>query len=109
MNQQPFGPNFSKTKSISVTNSSGSATLDASDYSTSSSPNTGFNVMRIANTGSVVAFVRWGIGAQTALTTDLPVLPGTVELFTKPLDVNTVAAITASGTTTLYITCGEGT
>lgn len=102
MTVTPFTPNFSKTKSISVTSTTASVTLDATDSGT------GNMVMRIANAGTATAFVRWGNGAQTALVTDLPILSGTVEVFSKTDNVDTVAAITSSGTATLYITCGEG-
>lgn len=111
-NPTAFGPNFSKTKTISATGTSASATLDATDVSATQT-NTqvvgGHSVMRIVNKGPNTAFLRWGVGAQTALTTDMPMLAGTVELFSKAFDVNTVAAICASGeTATVYVTCGEG-
>lgn len=113
MNVQPFTPNYSKTKSISVTNSSSSATLDATDVASTptnpgAGPSGGNNVMRILNAGPSTVFVRFGVGAQTAVTTDMPILAGSVELFTKTPATDTVAAITASSTATLYITCGEG-
>jgi PKD repeat protein len=60
------------------------------------------------NAGPSTVFVRWGTGAQTALTTDMPILAGSVEVFTTSPLVDTIAAITASSTATLYITCGEG-
>lgn len=103
MNVSPFTPNFSKTKTIAVTQATASATLDATDSGV------GNNVIRLFNSGSNVVFVRWGTGTQTALTTDMPLMPGTVELFTKAAGTDTIAAICASGlTSTLYITCGEG-
>lgn len=107
-----FSPNFSKTKSISATSTSASATLDATDVSTTTA-NAGTiggnSVMRVVNGGTKTAFIRFGVGAQTALTTDMPVLAGTIELFKKSYDANTVAAICAgSDSTTIYVTCGEG-
>lgn len=110
----PFGPNFSKTKSISASSTTASATLDATDVSSTPSPqyagpSGGHMVMRIVNVGPNTAFVGWGVGAQTALTTWMPILAGTIEVFTKAADVDTVAAIcAATQTATLYITCGEG-
>jgi hypothetical protein len=51
------------------------------------------------------AQVRWGKGAQTALTTDMQLCGGAVpECFTKQ-DADTLAVI---GTGTLYATCGHG-
>lgn len=113
VNVAPFGPNFSKTKSISVSNSSSSATLDATDVSStptpaSAGPSGGHSVMRIVNAGPSTVFIRFGVGAQTAVTGDMPMLSGTVEVFSKAGDVDTIAAITAASTSTIYITCGEG-
>lgn len=114
MNVAPFGPNFSKTKSISVSSTTNSATLDATDVSSTptpanSGPSGGHSVMRIVNAGPNTAFVRFGVGAQTALATDMPVLAGVTEVFSKSADVDTVAAIcAATQTATIYITCGEG-
>ena len=112
--QSPFAPNISKTKTINATSTSTSVTLDALDVqgttSVTTTPTGGFSVMRIINKGPGEVFIRWGVGAQTAIvTTDTPMLPGTVELFTKATTVDTVAAITAgSDTATVRITCGEG-
>jgi len=114
MNVQPLAPNFSKTKSISATASTASATLDGTDVSSTptpanAGPSGGKSVMRIVNAGPNTAFIRYGVGAQTAVTTDMPILAGTSELFSKGGDVDTVAAICASAqTATIYITCGEG-
>ena len=110
----PFGANFSKTQSISVTSTTASCTLDATDVSStptpvSAGPSGGKAVMRLVNVGPNTCFVRWGVGVQTAVATDLPILVGVPELFTKSEDTNIVAAICASGqTATLYVTCGEG-
>lgn len=109
-----FGPNFSKTQTISATSTSASCTLDATDVSSTptpanAGPSGGKAVMRIVNAGPNTAFIRWGVGTQTALATDMPILAGTAELFTKSEDTNTVAAICASTqTATIYVTCGEG-
>lgn len=112
-NSIAFGPNFLKTKSISASGTTASATLDATDVSStptpaSSGPSGGHSVMRIVNAGPSTVFLRWGVGAQTAVTTDMPMLAGTIEVFSKAADVDTVAAITSSSTSTVYITCGEG-
>jgi hypothetical protein len=57
------------------------------------------------NGGTVVIAVRWGIGTQTALTTDFSMAPGAYFVIGKGVADN-VAAIGASGT--LYISPGEG-
>ena len=90
-----FAPGPTVSVSCSTTSASGTIGI-------------GSTSMRLANIGSAPIFVRWGTGTQTAVTTDFPVLPNTAILVSKPADVVTVAAITASGTGTLYITTGEG-
>lgn len=109
-----FGPNSSKTKIISGTATSSSVTLDATDVQSTpspanSGPSGGHSVMRLVNAGPNTAFVRWGIGAQTALATDMPLLAGVTEVFSKSGADDTVAAIcAATQTATVYVTCGEG-
>lgn len=100
MNVQPFSANAGGTVQIPVTTSSASVTLNASQIN--------FNVFRIYNSGSAVAFIRVSIGASTAVgTTDIPIPPGVIEIFSKGFS-DTISAITLSGTTILYITVGEG-
>jgi hypothetical protein len=48
--------------------------------------------------------IRWGKGSQTALTTDMQMLDGATECFSKQ-DATDLAVI---GTGTLYIICGTG-
>jgi hypothetical protein len=108
MNVNPFSPDFANTKSISATSTSASATLATTDTNTGTLGQ-GFNVIRVVNAGPNTVFLRWGVGTQTALTTDMPMLAGTVEVFTKSPNDTTVAAIcAATQTATVYITCGEG-
>lgn len=63
--------------------------------------------VRLANSGSNICHVRIGAGAQTATTADTPVLSGQTVIFTKGDGPDTVAYISAAGTT-LHITTGEG-
>lgn len=63
--------------------------------------------MEINNAGLVPVFVRWGTGAQTAVVTDYPVLPGHCKLVNKGTATD-VAVITGSGTATVYFTAGAG-
>jgi hypothetical protein len=63
--------------------------------------------VRLYNSGSVTMFVRWGSSAQTAVTTDMALAPGAVEVFHKA-NATRLAAITASGSGTLYISTGIG-
>lgn len=89
------------TVSISATQTTGSVSL--TDPVAGNSPN-----VRIWNSGASTAFIRWGVGAQTAVTTDLPLGSGQVENFFKG-QADTFAAICASGqTATVYFTPGTG-
>lgn len=119
-NPTPFRPSQGITKTLSASSSSSSVTFDSKDVSSSSSSTGtsgsvidrgtigGHQVMRVYNAGTAVVFVRWGTGAQTATTADMPVVPGAVEVFAKAPADDTFAGITASSTATVYITCGEG-
>jgi len=64
--------------------------------------------LEIQNPGDAIAFVRWGSGTPTAVVTDYPVLPGQSKIVTVDQPTTGVAAITASGTATLYVTYGVG-
>lgn len=90
-----FEPNASTSLAVSTT-SAEVTTLTATD-----------NIVRLYNATSVTVFVRWGTTAQTAVTTDMAIAPGTVEVFSKN-NATRLAAITASGSGTLYITTGIG-
>jgi hypothetical protein len=109
MNVQPFSPDFANTKSISATSTSANVAIAAVDFNTGTLGQ-GYNVMRIVNAGPNTVFLRWGTASTTtALATDMPMLAGTVEVFTNSPDTSYVAAICASAqTATVYITCGEG-
>lgn len=94
----PFKPFLGLTKNISVTTSTAEITISGSPQQ-----------LVLTNTGTVVCFVRWGVGTQTAVaTTDLPILPGSASVVSCPGSTTNVAAITASGSTTLYVTPGNG-
>jgi hypothetical protein len=65
----------------------------------------------VYNAGNSLAFIRWGVGPQTAVATDLPIPPGVPLLFSKNLNglADTVACISpAAGTEALYLTSGFG-
>jgi len=95
MSKPAFSPGI--TTSISATSVSASAALNVN------SP-----IVRIYNAGTVRAFVRFGVGAQTAVITDMPIAPGTIELFSDGV-ADTIAVICATGETAIiYITSGDG-
>ncbi len=91
-----FQPMPGKSTSISASASTASAAVD------NTAPQ-----LRIYNAGAATVFIRWGIGAQTAVTTDMAIPAGVVEVFSKGA-ADTVAAITASGSATVYLTPGVG-
>ena len=63
--------------------------------------------VRLVNSGSNICHVRIGAGAQTATTADLPIRSGSEIIVAKGDGENTLAHISASGTT-LHIQTGEG-
>lgn len=64
---------------------------------------------RLYNAGSATVFVRFGTNTIEATTgTGMPIPSGQTEVFTVASTVTHVAAITASGTATLYATTGYG-
>ncbi len=95
---QPVSPKqFAPTSTVKLTPllSSASAAIP-----------TGTTALRIYNSGPSPAFVRWGTGAQTATTNDLPLASGACEVFGKTSANDTVAAIT-TGMATLYVSAGN--
>lgn len=63
--------------------------------------------VRLVNSGANICHVRIGTGAQTASTADTPVLAGTAVIVQKQMGDDTLAHISASGTT-LHVQTGEG-
>jgi len=93
-----FTPSAGNTVRIAATAASAPATLAIQSAQ-----------VRFVNTGPNKVFVRWGVGAQTALTTDTPIASGATEVFTKPPGALDIAAICdATETATLFVTPGEG-
>jgi hypothetical protein len=65
--------------------------------------------VRIANTGTAVAFIAFGNSAVAAtVAAGIPILPNTVESFEIAASATHVAAITSSGTATIHVTSGFG-
>jgi hypothetical protein len=85
------------TASLAVTTSTGRVAL-AADAST----------VRLYNAGTATAFVKFGDVTVTAATTNMPIPAGAIEAFRPPGASTHIAAITSSGTATLYVTSGEG-
>ena len=94
---QTFNPAYTQGTTISVT--------------TSSSPvlrGFGSASLCLTNLGDEVVYVRVSKGTVAATTADYPVMPLGQVTITKDQDMDTVSAITASGTTSLHVIAGEG-
>lgn len=91
-----FMPNGQDTATIAATVASARVALDPTS-----------NAVRIVNAGAADAFLHFGDVNVTADTVKMPIKAGATETITKGANTH-VAAICASGTTTLYFTSGEG-
>ena len=66
------------------------------------------SIVRIYNQGPNTAFVRWGVGAQTAILTDLPLPSGDIETFDKGI-ADTFASICSAGSSAIvFFAVGRG-
>jgi hypothetical protein len=63
--------------------------------------------VRLVNSGANICYVRIGTGAQTATTADLPVRAASEVVVQKAEGEDTLAHISAAGTT-LNVQTGEG-
>lgn len=98
----PFSAN-SATVNIAATTSTGNVALGGSGYG-----HGGISV-RIYNAGPATVFIEFGTSAVTAATaTSIPVPAGAIETQVVGPAITHVAAITASGTATVYFTPGQG-
>lgn len=100
-----FNPTPGATVSLTAGTSTGRVKLDAN----AAEAEVG---IRIVNSGTDMAFIRQGDNTVVATTGDMPIMPGEIEVFNFKIPYGTtglwVAAITASGTPTLYFTTGVG-
>lgn len=93
-----FSPGHSGgKKTISATTASSSVALDAASVGEPS--------LMIVSAGPSEAYCRWDGSAAT--TSDVPILSGTVQVFSKGVS-GSVACITASGTATIEVYTGFG-
>lgn len=98
MQTNPFTPGATVT--LAVTTSTGNVALGVPLIE---------KQVRIASlAANAAAFIRFGSSTVTAAVTDVPILPGTVTIFSVGADVTHVAAITGASTATLYFTSGQG-
>lgn len=102
---KPFHWLEGATASISATTSSANVAIGK--------PPTGAFQIRVHNAGSSTAFIAKGTSSSvTAATTGLPVPSGAIEVLTlnntEKSPITHMAAITATGTATVYFTTGAG-
>jgi hypothetical protein len=96
--KQPFNPRYGATQPVTAGAASANVTIDAQCTS---------KQLRICNTGTGLAYIRVGAGAQVATAADYPVPPNNITIITKDQQHDSLAYISAAGTT-LLITPGEG-
>lgn len=98
------------TASLAVTGTSGRVALLGPSQATSQGARQTWQVIITAPAANAaVAFIRFTDVTGTALTTDHPILPGSIQTFTVNANlIPYLAAITASLTATLYATVGYG-
>lgn len=97
---QPFQPVFGSNQVLAPAAASAPATL-SSPFSSQ---------LRVINTGTNIGYFRTyraADGAQAATTADMPVAPGMATTISKTKDHDTIATISAAGTT-FQVTAGEG-
>jgi hypothetical protein len=68
----------------------------------------GKTTILVTNASSSLAYIKSGIGAQTATSANTPVLALTAQSFTIPANHDTVAVLLVSGTGNVYFTVGQG-
>lgn len=102
MQIEPFQPFNNTTVNLAVSTSTGNVALPARSTN-------GENV-RLHNAGSATVFISFGTSsaATAATATGMPLPSGAVEIFSCSPTVTHIAAITASGSATLYATLGHG-
>jgi hypothetical protein len=94
---QTFNPAYTQGQTISVTSTSAPITIGRRSAS-----------LCLSNLGTTACYVRVSTGTVAATAADYPVLGGSQVTITKGEDMDTVSAITASGTTDLHVIPGEG-
>ena len=101
---QPFTPYAASTQALAVTNTSAHVALPAATR----------QVMLSTIANDALCFVEFGGSGVTAVVPSggtlggTPINGGDAQLFSVPINATSIAAITASGTATLYITPAEG-
>ena len=96
MANSTFVPNKANTVSISATTSTNRVALSGAG-----------KAVRIYNSGATPVFLQIGDSTVVATTSNMPLAAGATENFGINKNITHIAAITGTGTTTVYITRGE--
>lgn len=100
-----FRPNFGYAiKNIAV--GAGNTTTDLTR--TTENGVKPYSAVRLANVGTDVVSVKFGVSGVTAATTDMKLLPNSVEVFNINPDVTHIATIGVAGGNTLQVMEGDG-
>jgi hypothetical protein len=82
--------------------------ISASTTSADEAITAGFPHLLVTNATSAIAFVKCGVGAQTATAERLPINPNSQAVIAITIDTDTVAVLLASSSGTVYVTPGYG-
>ena len=93
-------PTAASTTALAVTESNQTLTLSPNGGSMTRS-------MRIAVIGNQTVFVALGT-VTSSVTTSMPILANSVEVFTLPAGLTTLSVIATATGSTIYVTVGEG-
>ena len=97
--RSPFQAHYGTNQVVTPAAGSAAITIGKGDKS-----------IRVCNSGAAIGYFRTGIAANgtvTASAADVPVLAGTSLIIEKPMDHDTLAHISATGTT-FQVMSGEG-
>lgn len=83
-------------------------TLTAGSVSSAATIPASCPTLEVQNEGTVTVFLAWAVSGAVATTAGYPIMPGQAKTITIESGHASVAAITAGGTATLYVTAGEG-
>jgi hypothetical protein len=93
---QPFNPKYGSGQNVAPAAASAPITIGK-----------GEKQVRLVNTGAAECYVRLGVAGVVATAADYLVRPGAEKVITKEQDHDTLAHISATGTT-LNVMVGEG-
>lgn len=94
----PFNPGSTVSRAVTTTSSNVALPDEAKEQ-----------IMLSTLPGDSLCFIKFGVDSNVAAAvTDTPILPGAVYILNLNPRVTHIAAITPSGTATLYATMGRG-